>query len=120
MLGPQAQADVAATSAHEAKEPVPSQIGCGTVLGRRCANGAGKSNLLEALGVVGAAAFGSVEPETLRYRGVRPGLPSLYKSSFRGKALRRIITMEASSPNASYRVGLDNPITSPSPKWRIA
>ncbi len=84
------------------------------------ANGSGKSNLLEALGVVGAAAFGSVEPETLRYRGVRPGLPSLYKSSFRGKALRRIITMEASSPNASYRVGLDNPITSPSPKWRIA
>lgn len=84
------------------------------------ANGSGKSNLLEALGVIGAAAFGSVEPETLRYRGVRPGLPSLYKSSFRGRAFRRIITMEASSPGSSYRVGLDNPITSPSPKWRIA
>ncbi|HEY4563526.1 MAG TPA: AAA family ATPase, partial [Thermoanaerobaculia bacterium] len=41
------------------------------------ANGSGKSNLLEAVGVASAAAFGSVEPETLRYRGVRPGLPAL-------------------------------------------
>jgi predicted ATPase len=47
------------------------------------ANGSGKSNLLEAIGVMGAASFGSVEPETLRYRGVRPGLPALYKTSLR-------------------------------------
>jgi energy-coupling factor transporter ATP-binding protein EcfA2 len=84
------------------------------------ANGSGKSNLLEALGVIGAAAFGSVEPETLRYRGVRPGLPSLYKTSFKDKPFRRLITLEARSENALYRVGLDNPITSPSAKWRIS
>jgi len=84
------------------------------------ANGSGKSNLLEALGVIGAAAFGSVEPETLRYRGVRLGLPSLYKTSFRNQPFRRLITLEAETADALYRVGLDNPITSPSAKWRIS
>ena len=43
------------------------------------ANGSGKSNLLEAVGVLGAAAFGRVDDETLQRRGVRPGVPSLYK-----------------------------------------
>jgi AAA15 family ATPase/GTPase len=62
------------------------------------ANGSGKSNLLEAIGVMGAAAFGSVEPETLRYRGVRPGIPSLYKSSFKGRSFRRLITLKATAP----------------------
>jgi energy-coupling factor transporter ATP-binding protein EcfA2 len=84
------------------------------------ANGSGKSNLLEAIGVLGAAAFGSVEPETLRYRGVRLGLPALYKSSFRGQRFRRLITLEARAAGAIYRVGLDNPIASPSVKWKVA
>src|SRR6185436_13324586 len=84
------------------------------------ANGSGKSNLLEAIGVMGAAAFGSVEPETLRYRGVRPGLPALYKTSFRNRRFRRLITMTASADDVTYRVGLDNPIESPSFRWRIA
>src|SRR5947199_1890565 len=86
------------------------------------ANGSGKSNLLEAIGVMGAAAFGSVEPETLRYRGVRPGLPALYKTSFKNKAFRRLITLTATAPDARYRVGLDNPIAEPRPsfRWRIA
>jgi predicted ATPase len=84
------------------------------------ANGSGKSNLLEAIGVIGAAAFGSVEPETLRYRGVRPGLPALYKTSFKNKAFRRLITLTATAQDATYRVGLDNPIAEPSRRWRIA
>jgi predicted ATPase len=37
------------------------------------ANGSGKSNLLEAIGVLGAAAFGRVDDESLLRRGVRPG-----------------------------------------------
>lgn len=85
------------------------------------ANGSGKSNLLEALGVVGAAAFGAVEPEALRYRGVRPGLPALYKSSFAGERIRRIISIECASDRALYRVGLDNPIRGNEPDaWRIS
>ena len=46
------------------------------------ANGAGKSNILEALGILGAAANGVVKDEALLQRGVRPGLPRLYKTSF--------------------------------------
>lgn len=83
------------------------------------ANGAGKSNLLEAFGVMGAAVSGSVEPETLSYRGVRPGLPSLYKTSNQYYRFRRSITLEAISGDCVYRVGLDNPIKSPSPNWRF-
>ncbi|MCW8138291.1 MAG: AAA family ATPase [Planctomycetota bacterium] len=45
------------------------------------ANGSGKSNFLEAFGLCGAALFGSVEAETLKQRGVRPGLTELYKTS---------------------------------------
>ncbi|HEX3528121.1 MAG TPA: AAA family ATPase [Thermoanaerobaculia bacterium] len=84
------------------------------------ANGSGKSNLLEAIGVMGAAAFGSVEPEPLRYRGVRLGVPALYKSSFKGTNFRRIITLEAATEGAIYRLGLDNPIDNPSVRWRIS
>jgi predicted ATPase len=85
------------------------------------ANGSGKSNLLEALGVAGAAAFKAVEPEALRYRGVRPGLPALYKSSFAGERIRRIISIECASEHSLYRVGLDNPIRGNDPgAWRIS
>jgi predicted ATPase len=84
------------------------------------ANGSGKSNLLEAIGVMSAAAFGSVEPETLRYRGVRPGVPALYKSSFQNLKFRSLITLEAIAPEASYRLGLSNPIKNPSVRWTIA
>ena len=82
------------------------------------ANGSGKSNALEAIGVLGAAVFRAVEPEALRYRGVRPGLPALYKSSFRS-GIRRSITLECSAGTAHYRVGLDNPVSSSSEPWKI-
>jgi predicted ATPase len=52
------------------------------------ANGSGKSKLLEAIGVLGAAANGVVDDESLLRRGVRPGLPALYKSSFTGTDTR--------------------------------
>jgi energy-coupling factor transporter ATP-binding protein EcfA2 len=85
------------------------------------ANGSGKSNLLEAIGVAGAAAFRSVEPEALRYRGVRPGLPALYKSSFAGRRIRPIISLECKSARALYRVGLNNPISTNDPgQWGIS
>lgn len=84
------------------------------------ANGSGKSNLLEAIGLASAAAFGSVEPESLRYRGVRRGAPSLYKTAFKGaRRIRRLITLDVFSDAAEYKVGLDNPISSPSPKWNV-
>lgn len=81
------------------------------------ANGSGKSNILEAIGVLGAAAQGRVRDSELRRRGVRPGVPALFKSAFAAKRRRRTITLSASSSSASYAVSVDNPIKSPQPGW---
>ena len=83
------------------------------------ANGSGKSNFLEAIGVLGAAANGRVDDEGLMRRGVRPGVPALYKSSFRGLRARPSIRLEASSENAGYAVELHNPIIDPTPAWEF-
>jgi energy-coupling factor transporter ATP-binding protein EcfA2 len=86
------------------------------------ANGSGKSNLLEALGVLGAAASGRVDDESLLRRGVRPGVPALYKTSFRGSRASPFIVFGAhwvgGEGEATYQVGLDNPIKDPRPAWR--
>lgn len=84
------------------------------------ANGSGKSNLLEALGILGAAAFGRVDDETLLRRGVRPGVPSLYKSAFPSKEkVPRLFFGATSKEGARYEVGLWNPIENPDPAWRF-
>ena len=81
------------------------------------ANGSGKSNLLEAVGILGAAASGRVSDESLKYRGVRPGLPSLYKSSFKNNIIAQHIRLVAEGFSASYAVSLLNPIQKPTPEW---
>src|SRR5713226_4297360 len=83
------------------------------------ANGSGKSNLLEAIGVLGAAANGRVDDEALLRRGVRPGLPVLYKSSFRGSRPSTEIRFRAADVGALYSVGLHNPLNDPEPAWRF-
>lgn len=84
------------------------------------ANGAGKSNVLEAIGLLGAAVSGRVTEESLRHRGVRPGRPALYKAAFHGSKNPRLIRLSATSGDDSYRVALDNPIDRPEPAWRFA
>ena len=82
------------------------------------ANGAGKSNVLEAVGVLGAAANGTVDDESLLRRGVRPGLPRLFKSSFQDSRSLPHIGLEAiDQTGATYRVSLLNPLESPEPAW---
>ena len=68
------------------------------------ANGSGKSNLLEAIGVLSAAADGKVTDQTLLQRGVRPGVPKLYKSAFPSTDRRQLshIYFSASSERAHY------------------
>ena len=86
------------------------------------ANGSGKSNLLEALGILSAAADGKVDDQTLLARGVRPGLPALYKSAFPAKSGRRIpphLHFGARSGQAKYEVSLHNPLRDPAPAWRF-
>lgn len=82
------------------------------------ANGVGKSNVLEALGVLGAAANGAVDDEALQRRGVRPGLPRLFKSSFQDfRSLPHIGLEAAADTGATYKVSLLNPLKSPEPAW---
>jgi energy-coupling factor transporter ATP-binding protein EcfA2 len=82
------------------------------------ANGAGKSNVLEALGVLGAAAAGRVDDESIIRRGVRAGLPRLFKPSFPDTPIPPHIALEASGePEATYRVSLLNPLENPEPAW---
>lgn len=82
------------------------------------ANGVGKSNLLEALGVLGAAAAGRVDDEAIVRRGVRAGLPRLFKTSFANAAIPPHIMLEAQGePSAIFRVSLLNPLHKPKPAW---
>jgi predicted ATPase len=83
------------------------------------ANGSGKSNLLEALGVLGAAAFGRVDDETLLRRGVRPGVPRLYKTAFPLRLGPHISFGAESTQGAAFDVTLWNPLKNPSPAWRF-
>jgi len=85
-------------------------------------NGSGKSNLLEALGVLSAAADGKVNDQTLLQRGVRPGVPVLYKSAFhpqpgQSKRLSPHIRLKAETRHARYEVSLNNPLKDPRPAW---
>ncbi len=82
------------------------------------ANGSGKSNLLEAIGVISAAASGRVDDEALMRRGVRPGLPQLYKCALIGAAKTPHIVFSAENEDAAYKVSLFNPMKDPQPAWR--
>lgn len=86
------------------------------------ANGSGKSNLLEALGVLSAAAEGKVTDQALLQRGVRPGVPRLYKSAFQQRLKARRapshIFFSATNGAGRYEVSLHNPLDDPSPAWR--
>jgi len=82
------------------------------------ANGVGKSNILEAIGILGAAATGRVDDESLLRRGVRAGTPRLFKTAFIGRRVSPHITLSAESDDgATYRIALLNPLDDPKPAW---
>ena len=102
------------------KSLVKLELGLGRVNVFIGANGSGKSNLLEGIGILGAAAFGRVDDETLLRRGVRPGVPRLYKTAFPSKdKVPRLFFGATSDSGASYEIALWNPITNPDPAWRF-
>ncbi len=100
------------------KSAAKVEIDLGTVNVFVGANGSGKTNILEAIGVLGAAAEGRVDDSALLRRGVRPGVPALYKSSWKGENLPATIDLEARQGGVEYRVGLFNPVDDPEPSWR--
>src|SRR5437773_2303159 len=79
------------------------------------ANGSGKSNLLEALGVLAAAAFGRVDPESLVRRGCRPG--GFYRPLFRGSSPDAETSASAGGTDLSYCVGLASPPAERAAGW---
>lgn len=85
-------------------------------------NGSGKSNLLEALGILACSANGRVDDQALLSRGVRPGLPALYKTAFPARNGNRIpphLFFGGSGDAERYEVSLHNPLDDPAPAWRF-
>ncbi|HWU86951.1 MAG TPA: AAA family ATPase [Kofleriaceae bacterium] len=82
------------------------------------ANGSGKSNLLESIGVIGAATSGRIDDQALLRRGIRPGVPAIYKSAFAENKIANLIKIEIeSNEEASYWINITNPIQKPGPWW---
>ena len=72
--------------------------------------------------MLSAAANGKVDDQALLARGVRPGVPALYKSAFPARPGTRILphlSFGASNAYASYGVTLHNPLKDPLPEWRF-
>ena len=59
------------------------------------ANGSGKTNLLEAVGMLSAVASGTVDSESLSRRGVRLSVPHLYRTSLKKQATNQPIILKA-------------------------
>lgn len=77
------------------------------------ANGSGKSNLLEALGVLSAALSGGLDPVTLDMKGVRLSLPHLFKSAFKHFDLPKTFRLEAYFENGRYETSIRASANSP-------
>jgi predicted ATPase len=80
------------------------------------ANGSGKSAILEAIGVLGAAVSGGVDDASLLRRGVRLGALRLYKSAFKDRAAE-FVQLFAHTPSELYSVQLDPPIKTSNRAW---
>jgi len=70
-------------------------------------NGAGKSNLLEAIAMMSASVEGGVDYERLSRRGARLSSHEIFRSSFRNKHRRNTLTLEGTLENISYRLSLN-------------
>ena len=68
------------------------------------ANGSGKSNLLEAVGMLGAIASGSLDAESLSYRGVRSGTPVAICTSLKD-VIFAPVRLSTSDGETDYRTG---------------
>ena len=85
------------------------------------ANGSGKSNLLEAVGLLSAVASGQVDDQALLRRGVRPGILNLYQSSFResetlGK-IRVRVKDRLLDEMAEYQIEIDSTVDTRQQPW---
>lgn len=86
------------------------------------ANGSGKTAILESLGMLGCGASGHVDDTGLLDRGVRPGVPSLFKSSFADSKPPATIQLTATADImervATYALSLENSSDRPARMWK--
>lgn len=69
-------------------------------------NGAGKSNVLEAVGMLSAAAAGTVTYESLASRGVRLSTPGVYRSALKGGHRPKYFDLAAVFDNLRYHCNI--------------
>jgi predicted ATPase len=84
------------------------------------ANGSGKTAVLEAIGMLSAAISGYVDDDALQRRGVRLGIPQLYKSSFQNINTDHIgLSIESGNADETwhYSVDLTNSNNNPERAW---
>jgi predicted ATPase len=86
------------------------------------ANGSGKTSLLEAIGLLSAVFNGRVDAQSLRDRGVRLGIPAIYKTALKSQdKISNMIHLELDWEHEKsaweYTVSLNNPIDKPDPFW---
>jgi len=70
-------------------------------------NGAGKSNLLEAVAMLSASIEGGIDYERLSRRGARLSSPQIFRSSFKNKQRRNTFSLEASTNALTYRMSVN-------------
>lgn len=70
-------------------------------------NGAGKSNLLEAIGMLSCAVSGEIEYNRLSERGVRLSAPDVFRSAFKNKDRKNTFNLETSFEGLSYHVNIN-------------
>ena len=71
-------------------------------------NGAGKSNILEALGMLSTALSGTIEYDRLAYRGVRLSVPGVFKSSFKNRKRPISLDLTAKWQLLSYNTNISS------------
>lgn len=70
-------------------------------------NGAGKSNLLEAIGVLSCAVDGRVDYSKLADRGIRLSAPEVFKSSFKNLKRSNTFSLDATFGGLSYHANIN-------------
>lgn len=81
-------------------------------------NGAGKSNILEAIGMLSAASAGGITYESLNSRGLRLSTPSVYKSALKGGGHRpKYFDLSAEQDNLKYHANLFTNTDANRPQW---
>ncbi len=70
-------------------------------------NGAGKSNLLEAIAMLSASIEGGIDYERLSRRGSRLSSPQIFRSAFKNKKRRNTFSIEASTVELTYRMSIN-------------